>query len=214
VRLLVIGAGRGADQIIDAISPPIFKKYYPYEIVGFMDDNNPREPYWGGISSSEAKRRLDDGEFEMAVVSISTLIELRKNLFNNFRKRGIPFANVIHPTAYISPQAEIGCGNVILAQCHIGAYAQVGDNNFISAKCSIEHHNKVGSHNTFGPSIVTSSRVEIGDQCRFGTGIFMEPGVTIGDDCVVASDAVLPDGLVVLDKNIVKTTVNWLLRAL
>lgn len=214
MRLLVIGAGRGADQIIDAVNSFRGKPddVFP-EIVGFMDDNRGREPFWGAVNATEAAKRFPD-DFDAAVISVSTLIKFRSEQFYAFTVSGIPFANVIHPTAYISPTAEIGKGNVILAYCHIGSHAKVGNNNFVSAYCSIEHHSKVGSHNTFGPGVVTSSGIEIGDRCRFGTGIFMEPGVTIGDDCIVASGAVLPDGLAVLDKNIVKTTVNWLLRAL
>lgn len=213
MRLLVIGAGRGADQVIDAVDNFMGKANDIFPgIVGFMDDNNTREPYWGSVDPSKVAGLFKD--FDAAIISVSTSIEFRERVFKEFREAGAKFANVIHPTAYVSPTAEIGKGNVILAQCHIGAYARIGDNNFISAKCSIEHHNKVGSHNTFGPAVVTSSRVEIGDRCRFGTGIFMEPNVTIGDDCIVASGAVLPSGLVVLDKNIVKTKVNWVLRAL
>ena len=188
-RLLIVGGGNGAVQIIDAL------RQAPHQqAVAIVDDNQSLwgkrvagVPISGPIDAGQAAARLAAGEFDAAVISISTSIPARERIFVQWQAVGIPFANVIHPSVVVGMNVSWGEGNVVLALCHIGACAVIGDNNFLSAYCSIEHHNVLGSHCSFGPSVVTSSRVRIGDRVRFGTGIQIEPGVTIGGDSVIAS---------------------------
>jgi sugar O-acyltransferase (sialic acid O-acetyltransferase NeuD family) len=190
-RLLVIGAGRGAVQILDVLTRDPRQR-----AVGLLDENPAMTgktvmgcPVLG--STSDAHRLWEEELFDAAVISISTSIEARVRIFDACTAAGIRFANVVDPSALVLSNATLGAGNVILELCHIGAATTIGDNNFMSARTHLEHHNTVASHNTFGPCVVTSSRVEIGSRSRLGTGIFVEPGILIGDDSVVASGAVL-----------------------
>ena len=188
-RLLIIGGGNGAVQIIDALS-----RIPNQTAVAIMDDNAAIHgqtvagvPVIGAIDPVRAGGMLASGDIHAAVISVSTSIPFRARIFAEWKVAGIPFANVIHPSAVIGMNVAMGEGNIALAFCHFGACATVGDNNFLSAYCSIEHHCVLGSHCSFGPGIVTSSRVHIGDRVRFGTGIFIEPGVKIGSESVIAS---------------------------
>lgn len=188
-RLLIVGGGNGAVQILDALN-----RLPHQQAVAILDDNPAMHgrrvagiPITGPIDVAWAVGALAAGRFDAAVISISTSIPVRARIFGEWKGRGIPFANVIHPSAVVGMNVTWGEGNVVMAFCHFGACATVGDNNFLSAYCSIEHHCLLGSHCSFGPGVVTSSRVQIGDRVRFGTGIFVEPGVTIGEDAVIAS---------------------------
>ncbi len=188
-RLLIVGGGNGAVQIIDALA-----RIPQQRAVAILDDNATIHgktvagvPVIGAIDAARAAELLAAGEIDAAVISVSTSIAFRERIFTAWKAQGIPFANVIHPSAVVGMNVAMGEGNVVMAFCHFGACATVGDNNFLSAYCSIEHHCILGSHCSFGPGVVTSSRVTIGDRVRFGTGIFIEPGVTIGVDSVIAS---------------------------
>ena len=188
-RLLIIGGGNGAVQIIDALS-----RIPQQTAVAIMDDNAALHdktvagvPVIGAIDGARAAGMLAAGDIHAAVISVSTSIPFRARIFAEWKAAGIPFANVVHPSAVVGMNVAMGEGNVVMAFCHFGACATVGDNNFLSAYCSIEHHCVLGSHCSFGPGVVTSSRVHIGERVRFGTGIFIEPGVTIGAESVIAS---------------------------
>lgn len=188
-RLLIIGGGNGAVQIIDALA-----RIPQQRAVAIMDDNAAIHgktvagvPVIGAIDPARAAELLATGAIDAAVISVSTSIAFRERIFTTWRAQGIPFANVIHPSAVVGMNVAMGEGNVVMAFCHFGACATVGDNNFLSAYCSIEHHCVLGNHCSFGPGVATSSRVNIGDRVRFGTGIFIEPGVQIGADTVIAS---------------------------
>jgi sugar O-acyltransferase (sialic acid O-acetyltransferase NeuD family) len=192
-RLAVLGAGDGAVQIMDALA-----KIPHQRAVMLFDDNKSiigravvGVPVVGAIDIDEIERRFKNNEFEAAIISISTSIPFRYKAYEALKHRGVPFANVIHPSATVGINSKLGTGNVVLAFCQIGACTAIGDNNFMSAYCSIEHHSVLESHCSFGPGVVTSSRVHIGNMVRCGTGIFIEPHITIGDRSIVSSGCII-----------------------
>lgn len=205
-RVLIIGGGDGAVQVLDVLA-----KTPGQQAVAILDDNPELRgkkvngvPVTGGIDMDRIVDLYERGEFDAAVISISTIIRLRAEIFEKLKSRGIPFANIIHPSVVKGINVKMGEGNVIMAFTHLGACASLGDNNFISAYCSIEHHNEMGNHCSFGPGVVTSSRVIFGDQVRCGTGIFIEPKIRIGAKSVIGSGCIIwqdvPEGVVLKSK--------------
>jgi len=211
-KILIIGGGDGAIQVLDVIAKTPHQR-----AVAILDDNpNIQGKLVGGVPIS-GKLDLDRvaggferGDYDAVVISISTLIKLREEVFLKLKARGVRYANIIHPSAVIGSNVNMGEGNVIMAFAHIGACATLGDNNFLSAYCSIEHHNKLGSHCSFGPGVVTSSRVTFGDRVRCGTGIFIEPKLSIGADAVIGSGCILWKD--VPERSILKSKLNYFER--
>jgi sugar O-acyltransferase (sialic acid O-acetyltransferase NeuD family) len=212
-RIVIIGGGDGAVQVLDVLA-----KTPGQQAVAILDDNPDLRgqklngvPVTGGIDVDRIVDLYEQGEFDAAVISISTIIKLRAEIFEKLKARGIPFANVIHPSVVKGINVKMGEGNVIMAFTHLGACASLGDNNFISAYCSIEHHNEMGSHCSFGPGVITSSRVIFGDQVRCGTGIFIEPKLKIGARSVISSGCII--GRNVLEDTILKSKSNYVERS-
>jgi sugar O-acyltransferase (sialic acid O-acetyltransferase NeuD family) len=192
-RILIIGAGNGAIQVLDALRGNARQR-----VVGILDDDASMEsktimgvPVIGKVELGRARELKARGFFDEAVISVSTSISFRRRIFDAWKQDGFTFANVMHPTVFFGTNVEIGEGNVILAFCHFGACARVGNNNFLSAYASIEHHSVLHSHCSFGPGVLTSSSVEIKSGVKIGTGVFIEPYVTIGEGSVVASGCVI-----------------------
>ncbi|MBK1878221.1 biotin/lipoyl-containing protein [Pelagicoccus mobilis] len=205
-NVLIIGAGNGAVQILDAL-----RQSDTQQAVGLLDDDPDLSdktvmglPILGGCDSQTLASLWEKKSFDAAIVSISTNNAFRKLICERLKEAGIPLANVIHPRAYIGMNAKLGSGNVILAFCQIAACAEIGDDNFLSAYVSIEHHSKLGNHNSFGPGVLTSSSVQIADQCKFGTGVFIEPWISIGSKSVIASGCTITQD--VSENTIVKST--------
>jgi sugar O-acyltransferase (sialic acid O-acetyltransferase NeuD family) len=209
-RLLLIGAGLGATQVLD-----ILEESEGLQGVGIVDDSSAR---WGDevegvpvVGGTDQLREHFSGEaFDAAVIAISTSVEARARLRELCRKAGIPLVNVIDPRAKLASGVTIGEGNVICAYTHFGTGTTIGDNNFISAYNSYDHHNVLGSDISTGPGCMTSGEVKIEDRVRLGTGIFVEPKLTLGEGAIVASGAVIvrsvPAGHAVKTK-VVTTTV-------
>jgi sugar O-acyltransferase (sialic acid O-acetyltransferase NeuD family) len=192
-KILIIGGGDGAVQVLDVIAK------LPYQrAVAILDDNPGIHgktvggvPIIGKLDLDRVTAGFESGDFDAVVISISTIIKLREDVFSRLKARGVRFANIIHPSVVIGSNVNMGEGNVIMAFTHIGACATLGDNNFLSAYCSIEHHGVLGNHCSFGPGVVTSSRVTFGDRVRCGTGIFIEPKISIGADAVIGSGCII-----------------------
>jgi len=210
-RVLIIGGGRGAVQVIDTIC-----RQRKHKIVGILDDNKELRGkkimgYSVLGSTKEAKKLWSERKFDCLIISFSNDLFARAKIFEKYHSLGIPFTNVIDPTVILHSNVSIGKGNVIMANCRVGPCAIIGNNNFLSAYVNIEHHNEIGNHCTFGPGVMTSSRVRIGDRVKFGTGIFIEPGIKIGEDTIVASGSILTAN--VPSKSAVKVTVTYKIRS-
>jgi sugar O-acyltransferase (sialic acid O-acetyltransferase NeuD family) len=192
-RIAFIGAGQGLIQALDIVLAN--SNLMPVFI--YDDTPSKRGTTILGISvrdSVDPETILSDfqeGLFDAIINTVSTSISFRKKIFDQLTERSVPFANLIHPSAYVGMNCAIGRGNIILAKASLGAYVQIGDDNFISAQCNIEHHNKIESHCTFGPGVMTSGNVTIGGETKFGTGIFIEPNVSIGKKSIVSSGCII-----------------------
>ena len=192
-RLAIIGAGKAALQIYDAILAgnthmPVFcydnnKKLIGQSLMGI--------PIKGEIDYAQIKRDFEDGLYDEIIVSFSGDITARKKIFEDVLALNVPIANVIHPTCLVSNFVNMGVGNILFANVRIGPFVEIGNNNVISSLCSFEHHNLLGSHNTFGPAVIFSGSCKISDSNKFGTGIYIEPKISIGHDCVISSGVVI-----------------------
>lgn len=190
-RVVVIGAGYGAMQVID-----ILLNQRDVRVIGCLDDDPLLHgveifgvPVLGGTGKLEELFR--SGICDHAIVAISTSIPVRRKFHRICVELGLPMANAIDPGVRINRGVVLGAGNIICSGCHLGVAARLGDNNFISAHNSIDHHNAWGSHITTGPAVATSGAVTVGDGVKFGTGIFIQPNLTIGADATIASGAII-----------------------
>jgi acetyltransferase-like isoleucine patch superfamily enzyme len=210
-RVVLIGGGLGATQVLDILAGSSEKK-----AVAVVDD---KPDTWGGDVAGipvvgppdRLKTLYEERTFDAAIVAISTSVVARKKFRDMCQEAGIPLTNAIDKTSKVATGVTMGTGNVICAFCHIGTWTRIGDNNFISAYNSFDHHNVLGSDISTGPACFTSSRVTLGDQVRLGTGIHIEPGVELGDRVQVASGATIvmsvPADHVVKTKSVTTTVV-------
>ena len=188
----MIGAGQAVSQVVETLHAATAAGRPPATAVAAVDDDSKR---WGTVVSgvpviggAEAiTRGFHDGQFDAAVVTISTSIKARTKFRDLCQAAGVPLANVIDPSCRIAADATVGEGNILLAFCHLGAGCTLGDNSFLSAYNSFDHHCVVGSDISTGPGCMASGCVTVGSRVRMGTGIFIEPYLSIGEDSVIAS---------------------------
>jgi len=211
MNAVIIGAGTGLYQILDAVS---YVHSSPSVFFSAVFDNDP------ALRSKEiddsGHLRVQGGKDELlgwhayrpsdlAIISIGDPGP-RKEWREYCNSIGMSLISVVDPSTRQSRWSDIGPGCLISAHCHLGAHARIGHNCKLSPYCSIEHHSEVGDDCTFGPGVITSGNVKIGSRCKFGTGIFIEPRLTIGDDCVIASGAVIT--MSVPAGHLVRTKIN------
>jgi len=95
-------------------------------------------------------------------------------------------ARVIHPSATISPDAEVGEGAVIAHGAFIGSLAKVGKNFYAAKGASIGHDVVVGDHTRIGVGAFVGGHTVIGENAFIGSGAMLKDRIRIGDFSVVA----------------------------
>jgi sugar O-acyltransferase (sialic acid O-acetyltransferase NeuD family) len=191
VRVIVVGAGMGANQVLDAMSrvPGLLP-------VGIVDDDPARRnnvvygtPVIGTLG--DLGRLYAEGAVDAACISIAGSMRARQAVIAKIAGVGVPRCNVVDPSVVVSLGAKLGQGNFVSALSRLGPDATLGDDNYLSSYVSIEHHCTVGDSCTFGPGVMLSGQVTVGSGVKFGTGVFVEPHLHIGDGATIASGAII-----------------------
>ena len=112
--------------------------------------------------------------------------KFRREAFDRMKEAGYEGARLIHPSAYISPDAELGDGAVIGPGAFIGSLAKVGKNFYAAKGAAIGHDAVVGNHTRVGADAFIGGHTVIGENAFIGAGAMLKDRIRIGDYSVVA----------------------------
>jgi acetyltransferase-like isoleucine patch superfamily enzyme len=189
---ILIGGGYGAIQTLDLLN-----QIGGMKPIGYLSDFSENLisqiglPNLGSAtreSIQSAREKFPDAK---VVLTVGSSPEFRFKVSNLSEELGFSLETLIHPSAIVSSNVQIGTGTLIFANVHIGTGTHIGKACFISSNSSIEHHNAIGDGFCTGPNLNTSGGVEIGEKVRFGIGVSVEPGIVVGSNCTVASGLVI-----------------------
>ena len=99
--------------------------------------------------------------------------------------------NLVHPTAFVSPQAELGLNIMIGAHAIVAMNAQLADGVTANALSSIEHDNVMGAFSFLGTGAICCGHVTAGEFVFIGGGAVIQPGITIGAHTTIGTGAVV-----------------------
>jgi len=173
--IIVYGAGRASRIIIEVLSAQ------GHNIIGLIDDNSRihnNEKYGIKILGDYfylLKFAKEKDFFVSISIAAPNLMANRAIIFNKLKDEGLNFINVVHPTAYISPSANIGVNNFISPFVSIDAGTIIGDNNRICTHATIDHDCTLGDSNFVGPKAYIGSCSQIGNNRIFDTGQIVPP---------------------------------------
>ena len=137
-------------------------------------------------------------QFAAAVVAIGRAAT-RLHWLEQLRAAGYGLPVLIHPAAWVSPSAEIGCGSVIFAQVVVQAQAVIGAGAILNTSCSIDHDVQLADGVHVCPGVHISGEVQVGERSWIGIGASVIQQVRIGNDVTIGAGAAvisdLPDGV-------------------
>jgi len=96
---------------------------------------------------------------------------------------------LIHPSAVISPSAQIGAGTLVVAGAIVNADTRIGVGVILNTGCSVDHDNIIEDFVHISPGAHLAGGVKIGTGSWIGIGAVIKEGVTIGRDVIVAAGA-------------------------
>lgn len=186
-KLFVIGAGGHAQVVIDAILRSGAKVH------GIFDDNINLlgksifdVPIIGRI---EEAKGYENGKFIVAIGDN----KVRMSIVEKLGFSSNSFFTVIHPSAILGKDVEIGVGSMILGGVVINTGTIVGEHCIINTSSSIDHHNKIFNFVHIAPGTHTGGNVEVEEGAFVGIGASIIPGVKIGSWSTVGAGSVVID---------------------
>lgn len=177
-RLIIIGAS-GHGKVVADIA--VLNGYE--DIVFLDDDENAKE--CAGYPVVGKSDQAPDGDVFIAVGNAET----RKRLMELYEDRKQPV--LIHPSAVVAKDVEIGKGSVIMAGTVINPGARIGRGLIVNTSSSVDHdcvvedyvHVAVGAH--------LSGTVVVGSKTWIGTGATVSNNVNICGGCMIGAGAVV-----------------------
>lgn len=190
--ILIIGAGGHAAELRDYIRfINLHQGNEVLQVTGFIDDDKQsydhygyEEPFLGDIQGHAVRSDVD---YLMGIANLA----YRQKIIEKFKAAGANFTGLIHPTALISPSAEIGEGTVISHNASVGPKVRIGRFNMLNSRCTIGHDTVLGDYNFISPQVALSGNTTVGNNNLIGTNACTIPGMTIGDNNKIAAGMVI-----------------------
>lgn len=184
-EIAIIGCGGHARSLVPVLIE------LGLSIDGIFDDSYD-DTVPENISGVELKGSIKDcSRRQNALIALGNPKQREQYYTEGFNYTG----NVIHPSAIIVKDVELGNANQIFPMVFINSFSKVGDNNLINSCAIIEHECQLGSHNHISVGAKICGRVQIGDSNMIGAGAIVIDNIKIASDIIIGAGAVVVSDL-------------------
>lgn len=90
-----------------------------------------------------------------------------------------PFLKVVHPSAYVSPSAQIGDGTIIMAGAIIQPGAVIGKHCIVNSGAVVDHECVLEDYVHIAPRAALCGNVRVGEGALVAVGVGIGPGASI-----------------------------------
>jgi len=191
--VIIIGSGGHAAVVADALMAA------GRRVLGFTDNDASRHGFrlcglvvLGG-DSALARHAIADVELANGIggAGKSGTAGLRSHVQLGLEAQGWRFASVRHPSAVVSPFAQVGAGTQLLAACVVQAGAAVARGCIINTAAVVEHDTQLEAFVHVACGAVLCGNVTVGTHSHIGAGAVIRQGVQLGEHSVVGAGAVV-----------------------
>lgn len=184
-NLLILGAG-GHGRCIAEVAALTGE----FSQVDFLDDSWQAETELESNIIGRVQHLAEHKDaFSHAIIGIGNN-NLREKLQAEVLAQGMNLATLVHPTAFISPSAQIGRGTIVFAGVVIGHNTQVGENVIVNCNSTIDHDGFVDDFAHLGVG------VHLAGNSQIGRSVFIQAGSCAGFGAVAEPYAVFAPGSV------------------
>lgn len=189
--LLIVGAGGLGREVLqyaaDSFDPGC------WNIRGFLDDNPFESDEQGrnlavGVVGDTWSYRI--GENDRFLVAIGDP-EVRAQLVARLRDRGGRFATLVHPQAYVAPNAKLGEGCIVSPFATLASTCRVGEQAVLGFYAHVGHDAAIGAYSVLSPYAAVNGAATLGEGVFMGTHSVVTPGICVGDRTKVAAGSVV-----------------------
>lgn len=180
-RLIIIGAGGHGKVIADNALKNGYKD------ICFIDDHAKGEVIgFPVIGTSKDIESFNDDNTDFIIGVGSN--DVRKKIAETYH---VNWVSIVHPSAQLAFNAEIGKGTVVMANAVINACAKVGEHCIINTAAIIEHDDVIEDYVHISPNAVLGGTVRVGANSHIGIGATVRNNIDICPDCTVGAGGVV-----------------------
>jgi sugar O-acyltransferase (sialic acid O-acetyltransferase NeuD family) len=186
--IYIVGAGTYGEAMCE------LAEILGYSVKGFYDEDDSKlNGFIMGVEVIGKFSELDKVEINgnSFIVAIGNNIA-RLNIMTRINELGGFTPTLIHPSAIISPSAEIGIGVYIQANAYIWTKVKIDDFCIISPGVVIAHHSTVGKACLVSTLSGIGASISIGEKVFIGMGCTIVTGVNnVGENSIIGAGAVV-----------------------
>jgi sugar O-acyltransferase (sialic acid O-acetyltransferase NeuD family) len=176
--LYIYGYGGFGREIFD-----IAKRTQKFEDIKFIDDNielaNGKD-----ILTFEQVIALDQIDSMQVIIGIGDPF-VRRKIIDKLMASNFVFANVICPSAIISPSAIIEKGVYICSYCIVGPGSTIGNHVVMNIQSIVGHDIVIGSNTVLSSQVNIGGGTKVGSDCYIGMSSIVKECLKIGDCSVL-----------------------------
>ncbi len=180
-KVVIIGAGGHGKEIawnirqMNAVSPS-------YEILGYCDDEKTAgEIVLGAPVLGTLEQVAHTYGSNLLYICGVAKNKVRPALVARAEKAGWTPTSVIHPSAVIAEDVQIGPGTYIAAGCYVGPGARLAPHALVNVIASVGHDVTLEEHTQICPGVKLSGGSKIGRGTFIGSNSVVAPGVEVGE---------------------------------
>lgn len=158
-----------------------------YRLVAFVDDTPEKQGvdrHGYLVTGRDAFQRWPEAQV-LAVPGGPASYRARRGVVQALDLAPERFAQVIHPSARVSPLATIGRNVLIMAGVVITSNAVIGDHVCVLPNTVIHHDAHIGSWSLIGSNVTIAGSVTLGENCYVGSGTSIMNGLEIGEGSLI-----------------------------
>ncbi|GEM02113.1 sugar O-acyltransferase, sialic acid O-acetyltransferase NeuD family [Halolactibacillus halophilus] len=184
-KLIIIGASGHGKVVAD-----IAIKMNKWQSIAFLDDDESIKASMGleviGKTTDVFTYKYE-ADFFVAIGNNATREKIQEKLIDE----GLRVVSLIHPSAVIGTDVEIGIGTAMMAGVVINSSSRIGNGCIINTSSSLDHDNVIEDYVHISPGVRVAGSVRVGKGSWLGIGSVVSNNVSICSGCKVGAGAVV-----------------------
>jgi len=184
-KLIIIGASGHGKVVAD-----IAIKMNKWQSFAFLDDDESIKTSMGLEvigKTADAFTYKDEADFFVAIGNNAVRERVQVKLI----EQGLNVLSLIHPSAVIGTDVEIGIGTAVMAGVVINSSTRIGKGCIINTSASLDHDNVIEDYVHISPGVNIAGTVKVGKGSWIGIGSVISNNVNICSGCKVGAGAVV-----------------------
>jgi sugar O-acyltransferase (sialic acid O-acetyltransferase NeuD family) len=161
-----------------------------WESISFLDDNQNLKSSMGIDvigTTKDVHKFIDSHDVIVGIGNNST----REKIQNMLEKLGASIPVLIHPSAIIGNDVEIGIGTVVMAGVVINCCTKIGKGCIINTSATIGHDNIIEDFVHISPGAHLAGTVKVGQGSWLGIGSIVRNNIIITQNVNIGAGAVV-----------------------